>query len=55
VAEMGLQDMWTETILACAMVNSDGVVLRQSLQGVMKWVEANWTDGDVIEMKLEMI
>ena len=55
VAEMDLQDQWTETVITCAMVNSDGVVLRQSLQAVMKWIKANWTDGDVIEMKIEMI
>ena len=54
VAEMGLQDKWTESILACAMVNSDAVVLRQSLQTVEKWVDANWTDGDVIDQKIEM-
>ena len=54
VAEMDLQDKWTETVIACAMVNSDAVVLRQSLQSVAKWVEANWTDGDVIEQKIEI-
>ena len=55
VAEMDLQDKWTETVIACAMVNSDAVVLRQSLQSVAKWVEANWTDGDVIEQKIEIV
>lgn len=55
VAEMDLQDKWTEAVIACAMVNSDAVVLRQSLQSVAKWVEANWTDGDVIEQKIEII
>lgn len=54
VAEMDLQDKWNETIIACAMVNSDAVILRQSLQSVAKWVESNWTDGDVIEQKIEM-
>ena len=54
VAEMDLQDKWTETIIACAIVNSDAVILRQSLQSVAKWVESNWTDGDVIEQKIEM-
>jgi uncharacterized protein YlxP (DUF503 family) len=53
VAEMDRQDLWGEAIIACAMVNSDGTVLRQSLQSVMKWIKANWTDGDVIEMKME--
>jgi uncharacterized protein YlxP (DUF503 family) len=55
VAEMDLQDKWTETIIACAMVNSDAVILRQSLQSVAKWVESNWTDGDVIEQKIEIV
>src|SRR5512147_2674090 len=47
VAEMDLQDKWTESIIACAMVSSDAVTLRQSLQTVAKWVESNWTEGDV--------
>ena len=55
VAEMDLQDKWSESIIACAMLNSDAVVLRQSLQSVAKWVEGNWTDGDVIEQKIEMV
>lgn len=55
VAELDLQDKWTETVIVCAMVNSDAVVLRQSLQSVMKWVEARWTDGDVIDTKIELI
>ena len=54
VAEMSLQDKWTEAVIACAMVSSDAVTLRQSLQSVAKWVEANWTDGDVIEQKIEI-
>lgn len=55
VAEMDLQDKWQEAVIACAMVNSDAVILQQSLQSVAKWVEANWTDGDVIEEKIEII
>ena len=55
VAEMDLQDKWTETVIACAMINSDAVTLQQSLQSVAKWVEANWTDGDVIDQKIEIL
>jgi uncharacterized protein len=55
VAEMDLQDKWTETIIICAMVNSDRVVLQQSLQTVAKWVEANWSDGDVVDLKIEHV
>ena len=55
VAEMDLQDRWTETIIACAIINSDLVTVQQSLQSVAKWVEANWTDGDVIEQRIEIL
>jgi uncharacterized protein YlxP (DUF503 family) len=54
-AEMDLQDAWQETVIACAMINSDSVTLQQSLQSVAKWVEDNWPDGDVIEQKIEII
>ena len=55
VAEMDRQDMWQEAVIACAMVNSDAVTLRQSLQSVAKWVVANWEDGQVIDEKIEII
>jgi len=55
VAEMDLQDKWSEAVIACALVNSDAVVVRQSLQIVAKWVEANWTDGDVMNEKIEIV
>lgn len=55
VAEMDLQDKWDEAIIACAMINSDAVTLRQSLQSVAKWVESNWTDGDVWDTKIENV
>ena len=55
VAEMDLQDMWQETVIVCAMANSDAVTLRQSLQSVAKWVEANWPDGDVWDSKIEFV
>ena len=55
VAEMDLQDAWQETVIVCAMVNSDAVTLQQSLQSVAKWVGANWEDGQIINEKIEII
>jgi uncharacterized protein len=55
VAEMDLQDKWQETVIGCAMINSDAVTLQQSLQNVEKWMEANWPDGDVLNTKIEII
>jgi uncharacterized protein len=55
VAEMGLQDRWQEAIIVCAMVGNEGGHLESALQTVAKWMEGNWTDGDVIDQKIEVI
>lgn len=55
VAEMDLQDKWDETIITCAMVGNDHAFLQSALQNVAKWVEANWSDGDVWDSKIEII
>ena len=54
VAEIGLQDKWQETVIACAMVGNERGHLESALQTVAKWVEGNWTDGDVIEQRVEV-
>jgi uncharacterized protein YlxP (DUF503 family) len=55
VAEMELQDRWQETILVCAMVGNERGHLESALQNVAKWVEGHWTNGDVIEQRIEII
>lgn len=54
VAEMDLQDTWQEAVIGCAIINSNSVTLQQSIQSVIKWVEGNWPDGDVINQKIEI-
>ena len=54
VAEMDLQDSWQEAVIVCAMVGNERGHVESALQTVAKWVEANWTDGDVIEQKVEV-
>lgn len=54
-AEMGLQDHWQESLLCCGMVGNDPNHLRPALENVRKWVEANWSDGDVLDTKVELI
>ena len=55
VAEMDRQDMWQEAVIACALVNSDHAQIQRALQTVAKWVEGNWTDGDVIDELVEIL
>lgn len=54
VAEVDLQDRWQEAVIACALVGNERGHLESALQNVAKWVEGNWTDGDVIEQKTEV-
>jgi uncharacterized protein len=54
-AEMGLQDKWQETVIACGLVGNDSAYLRSALEAVRKWVEANWPDGDVLDTKIELL
>jgi len=53
-AEMGLQDMWQEAVIACGMVGNDAAHLQSALETVRKWVEANWPDGDVLDTKMDV-
>jgi len=54
-AEMGLQDKWQETVIACGMVGDDAIYLRSAMETVRKWVEANWPDGDVLDTKIDFL
>lgn len=55
VAEMELQDVWQEAVIVCAMVGNGHGHLESALQTVSKWVEGHWTDGDVIEQRIEIV
>lgn len=54
-AEMDLHDKWDEAVIACAMIGNEAGFLQSALGNVAKWVEANWTDGDVWDTKIEII
>ncbi len=55
VAEIDLNDKWQEATIGCAMIGNDHGFLESALQNVAKWVEGHWTNGDVIEQKIEFI
>ncbi len=54
VAETDLQDVWQEAVVVCAMVGNEHTHLESALQTVEKWVYGNWSDGDVIETRVEV-
>ncbi len=53
--ELDLQDKWTESVIACAMLSNSQSHVRSALETVRKWVEANWPDGEVIDTNVETI
>jgi uncharacterized protein YlxP (DUF503 family) len=55
VAEMELQDKWQEAVIVCAMIGNDAAFLQSAQQNVAKWVEGNWSDGDVIEQRIVLV
>ncbi len=55
VAEIDLQDKWQEAVVGCAMIGDDHAFLESALQNVARWVEGHWTDGDVIDQRIEVI
>ncbi len=54
-AEMALQDKWQEAVICCGMIGNDSVFLRSALEKVLRWVEASWSDGDVLDTKIELL
>jgi uncharacterized protein len=55
VAEMGLQDRHTESIITCAMLGNDAAHLQSALETVRQWAHVHWTDGDVWNDKIELL
>lgn len=55
VAEMGLQDKWFESIIACAMLGNDAAHLQRSLETILKWIKANWHEGQIYDDGIEII
>ncbi len=54
VAEMSLHDKWQESLISCGMVGNNTAYLQSALETVRKWAEANWSDGDVLDTKIEI-
>ena len=55
VAEMDLLDKWQEAVIVCAMVGNERGHLESALQNVARWVEGNWSNGDVWDTTVEVM
>lgn len=55
VAEMDLQDAHQQAVIGCAMLGNDRAHIESAMQTVARWVETHWTDGDVMDWRLEIV
>jgi hypothetical protein len=42
-------------VIGCALIGTDAAFLQAALETVRQWVEAHWTDGDVLDQRVELI
>ncbi len=55
VAEMGHQDAWQETIIGCALISNDQVLIQKVFQQVAHFIESTWPDYNLLDQKQEII
>ena len=53
VSEIGLQDVWQSAWIGVALVSNDSVHNEQVLNEVIKFVENNYPDEQILESHLE--
>ena len=54
VSEVDHQDVWQDAVIACALVSNDKKHTQRILQQVVKWVDSNWFDVDLIDEYIEL-
>lgn len=55
VAEIGLQDRWQESIVACTVVSNDANHNQRVMQEVVSFTEDNFPNLQIIDEKIEII
>jgi uncharacterized protein YlxP (DUF503 family) len=55
VAEIDALDIWQSAVIACALVSNEAGFTQRALQKVVKWVENNWPDVEVVDEHIEMV
>ena len=55
VAELDLQDSWTETLIGCTYLSNDGKHTQRSLQKVITWIERHYPQFYIIQDRIELI
>jgi len=54
-AELDLLDAHQFTLIGCAMLGNDRAYLESAAQTILRWLAANWSDGDILEEQVEIL
>lgn len=54
-AEVDFQDVWQDTLIACALVSNDHKQTQCALQTIPSWIEINWHDLVLIDDRIELL
>lgn len=55
VAEIDHLDSWGAAVVACALVSNDARHTQRYLQRVIRWLEKNWPDVELVDEQIELI
>jgi len=55
VAEVEHQDVWQDSVIACALVSNDHKHTQRVLQKIATWVDTSWRDVDVVSEQIEIL
>jgi len=54
-AEVDLQDVWQNAVVAVALVSNDNNHVQRVLQRVVDWVERSWPDLELVDDQFELL
>jgi uncharacterized protein YlxP (DUF503 family) len=54
-AEVDLQDVWQNAVIAVALVSNDHNHVQRVLQRLVAWLERSWPDVELIDERLELM
>ena len=55
VSEVDRQDMWQESVIACALISNDHAYTQRALQQVVDFTENSWPDLELLEHHIELV
>ncbi len=55
VAEVDRQDMWQESVIACALISNNHAYTQIALQQVVVYTENSWPDLELLEHHIELV